>query len=109
MLEVPVEFLHERLILDAITGELRWKPVPEFGATWNARYAGKPAGTVNDRYVDVSLLYNGKKRIFKAHRIVFAMLHGRWPENELDHANRASSHNAPLNLREATRHPFFQK
>lgn len=101
--KVPIEFLHERLSLDASTGELRWKARPALGKAWNTRYAGKIAGTVvADEVVRVCLTYQGKKLLLRAHRVVFAMLHGRWPKNDLDHRNRTPTDNTPANLREAT-------
>ena len=108
MFEVPVAFLHERLICAADTGELFWKAAPSLGKTWNARYAGKPAGTHLGRgYIGVTLFFEGEKRVFKAHRIVFAMTHGRWPE-KLDHVNRRGGDNRPSNLRETTHRQNMQ-
>lgn len=38
----------------------------------------------------------------RAHRVVFALVHGRWPEGEVDHINGDPSDNRPENLREAS-------
>lgn len=60
---------------------------------------GMEAGSISDRgYVCVSL--DGKR--LRAHRIVFAMTHGRWPIDQLDHINGIRSDNRPENLREVT-------
>jgi hypothetical protein len=37
-----------------------------------------------------------------AHRIVWAMTYGKWPEKSLDHINGIKTDNRPENLREAT-------
>jgi hypothetical protein len=41
-------------------------------------------------------------RLLFAHRIIWAMQHGRWPK-EVDHINRDKSDNRLVNLRETTR------
>jgi hypothetical protein len=38
-----------------------------------------------------------------AHRVIFALVNGRWPADEIDHENRNPSVNKIGNLREATR------
>ena len=48
------------------------------------------------RYVGV----DGKRLL--EHRVIFALIHGRWPANSLDHINRIPTDNRPENLRECT-------
>lgn len=48
-----------------------------------------------------TVFFHGKHCL--AHRIVFALTAGKWPENEIDHINGAPTDNRPENLREATR------
>lgn len=37
-----------------------------------------------------------------AHRVAFALFHGRWPDNEIDHRDGDGGNNRPDNLRDAT-------
>ena len=36
------------------------------------------------------------------HRVVWAMFHGRWPDNYIDHVNGVRSDNRPENLRDVS-------
>jgi hypothetical protein len=54
--------------------------------SWNSKWAGKEAGTRNQHsYYVVELTIGRRKLQLLAHRIVFALTHGRWPPAELDH------------------------
>lgn len=64
-----------------------------------AKRQGKMAGTVKKNiYVNVSF---GNK-LYKAHRVIWLMHYGKWPENEIDHINGVKHDNRIENLREAT-------
>lgn len=39
---------------------------------------------------------------YMAHRVVFALVHGRWPEGVIDHINGVKDDNKPTNLRECS-------
>lgn len=100
--------LSAQFTYDAATGELIWNPrdVSEFGggkypaereaARWNARYAGKPAGTAHPSgYRKVKGQY--------AHRVVWEMLNGAIPDGmQLDHINGDRADNRIENLRLAS-------
>lgn len=47
-------------------------------------------------YVKISV----KGKQYLAHRLAWAIVHGKWPENEIDHRNLNKSDNSILNLRE---------
>lgn len=82
------EKIRELFTLDAETGELRWRFPKRFG---------KVAGALNAQgYVQVVYRY----RFYRAHRLVFAFVHGRHPEGMLDHINGIRNDNRPENLRE---------
>lgn len=69
---------------------------------WNIKYAGKEAITS----IDPSLGYK-KGSIWNvkcyAHRIVWALVDGSWPEHDIDHINGDRADNRWENLRAVTR------
>lgn len=70
------------------------------------RFAGKRAGSRRPNstgYITVCL--NGKA--YLAHRVIWAIVHGRWPAEEIDHINHVRDDNRIENLREATRSQNF--
>jgi hypothetical protein len=81
------------------TGELIYKPRPDQRPQWNRKFAGKIAGTINDRGYVIICIY-GKD--FRAHRIIWAIKTGEWPDFEVDHENLVKSDNRWGNLRHAT-------
>ncbi len=110
---VSAEALRELLRLDPETGRLFWRArSPKWFtsktqtaehncARWNARFAGKEALTSISAWgyrVGTLLGIN-----CAAHRVVFAVTHGRWPPGDLDHRDGDRLNNRPGNLREATR------
>lgn len=80
---------------------------PEMGVfTWINHYrrpdligtvAGSPQGPGG--YIVIAVC----GREYKAHRLAWLYVHGRWPVKYLDHANRLKQDNRIDNLREATR------
>lgn len=86
--------LHEVLTYNPATGLLTWKVSPV-----NSVKVGDVAGSLNkDGYVKIQVdgYHTG------AHRVIFAMQTGRWPNGEVDHEDRDRGNNRWLNLREAT-------
>lgn len=104
---IPASELHRYLVCDFETGKLFWKERSmdmfdqDFvGKRWNDRYAGKEAFTSSHNGYFLGRIH---KRGYQAHRVVFAMFHGRWPGELLDHIDLDKTNNRPENLREATR------
>lgn len=91
------------------TGELRWKERPAWmfkagyrprsanAGTWNCRYANKPAFThsMPKGYKHGALLNIS----MRAHRVIWAIHHGAWPEGQIDHINGITDDNRIDNLR----------
>ncbi len=100
--------------MDAATGALTWKAreAKHFSATekqsaehkaasWNRRLAGRPALAYVDRrygYLTGALF----DRHVSAHRVVYALAHGKWPDGEVDHINGNPADNRPSNLRDVS-------
>lgn len=101
------EVLRQLLRYEPETGKLFWKErdrslfaSQRACSTWNARYAGTEAFTVNDGYgYRQSSIF---RCIAKAHRVVWAMVHGQWPSDQIDHINGKKDDNRLENLRQAT-------
>lgn len=107
------EVLRQLLRYELDTGRLFWKergvewfasgvyPASHNCAKWNTRYAGAEAFTT----VDTSGYRCGRifDQLYQAHRIIWAIVHGREPTAEIDHANGDKLDNRPENLRESDR------
>jgi hypothetical protein len=107
----PVEYLRQCFEYDEKTGTLIWKERPRHHfkteaacGAWNATHSGKPAGGVTRRRGQsegrrfIGLDY----RRYFAHRIVWALNKGEWPDGPLDHAYNRPEHNHVENLRPAS-------
>lgn len=98
--EVPVETLREALSYDPESGVLTWLWRASRRGCQNAKYAGKAAGYLNKNGY-VSIRVDGV--LLLAHRAIWAHVHGKWPEDEIDHRNGVKSDNRISNLRSASR------
>lgn len=102
----------EILKYDPDTGKLFWKErrahlfegddafAERNCASWNARFAGKEAFTAKNAkgYHQGGIFYN----VYRAHRIIWLLHTGEWPEGEIDHINGVRSDNRISNLRHVT-------
>lgn len=101
------EVIRQLLSYDPETGKLFWKrrdralfPTDMAHRMWNGRYAGKEAATskMNTGYYQTSVFDNH----VLAHRAIWAIVYGAWPEQHIDHANGDRADNRLSNLRLAT-------
>lgn len=108
---IPVETLHQLLRLDPETGRLYWRErglewfkdgghtAAHTRAMWNKQNAGREALTSTSHGYRNGMILRGS---YMAHRVVFALYHGRWPVAQVDHRDRDRANNHPDNLREAS-------
>lgn len=103
-------YLLERLDYDPDTGVLTWRNRPRthfsddrYHRQWNARYAGKTAGTLKPiGYLAVSVTTDKSTHQPYAHRVIWRMMTGMDPPATIDHINRIPTDNRWSNLRPAT-------
>ncbi len=98
------EIVRELLDYDPETGVLTWKQRDRkyFKSDWdwkkwNTKHAEKPALTA---YTHGYLHGRIFGRAYRAHRIIFLMMTGCWPDSEVDHENRDRADNRWENLYE---------
>lgn len=105
--DFPIKTLRNLLDYDPETGVLTWKertwrdfPTPrrlETVREWNKKNSGKNAAKkVTDGYLVVAT----HNRQFRAHRVAWAIFHGEWPSDQIDHINGVRDDNRISNLRE---------
>lgn len=105
------KLLRKILRYDSETGKLFWRArtidmfqhakVPEqVFKSWKTRFQGKEAFTaIRDGY-RIGII--NQKRL-SAHRVAWAIYHGEWPSDEIDHINGNRSDNRIENLRAVSR------
>jgi hypothetical protein len=101
------EMLRALLRYEPDTGKLYWRerPIDMFrsaamAGAWNTKFAGKEAFTSKD----TPGYHKGRifKQFYLAHRVIWAMQTGAWPERQVDHINLDRTDNRWANLRAAT-------
>jgi hypothetical protein len=83
---------------DPRTGVLYWRRRADARANWNARFAGRRAGTTRRGRILISV--TGFK-LLRAHRIIWKMAHGTEPA-QIDHKDGNPGNNRLDNLRAAS-------
>lgn len=93
---IPIEKIGQFVEYNCETGDFIHK---------KKRYAGKVAGTFAKTGYR-QLMIDGKTML--AHRVAWAIVHGAWPDGDIDHINGERSDNRICNLRLATRSQNLQ-
>lgn len=100
MKTVDIEYLRDRLTCNFDTGLLFWKDYEGLSKSWRNRYVGKEAFTS----CNSSGYMVGKidRVTFQAHRVIWALYYGAWPDGQIDHVNGVKAANRISNLRVVT-------
>lgn len=100
--DLPAEFLRQCFDYNEKTGQLTWRPRPpehfDTNQAWvkhNRSFVGKVAGTVRD---DGQVQVRLNKRACMAHRIIWCMYYGSYPERAVKHRNGNCQDNRISNL-----------
>lgn len=97
---ISIECIRKALAYDPQTGIFKWRKRSDCSVQWNSRFAGTVAGWSDWKgYILITINYVD----YRAHRLAWAYVTGKWPSNDIDHKNRKTSDNRFENLREATR------
>ena len=91
---ITQEKLKELLSYDPSTGLFRWR-IKRSGV----RFESAPGTTNDSGYVLICLF----RRDYRAHRLAWLWMTGKWPAAQVDHRNGVRNDNRWENLREATR------
>jgi len=106
--DITIDELRKLFSYNEETGILYWNirdfSKSKFPNKWNSRYVGTEAGAKNHSgHKVLSLTINETRYNLRVHRIIWAIVKGYWPKNEIDHINCNPSDNRIINLREANK------
>jgi hypothetical protein len=91
------EYLRKRLRYEPETGKLFWLYCDEMPREWQTRYSGHEAFTTvgGNGYCTGSV----NKVTLYAHRVIWVLHSGEWPDGQIDHINGTRTDNRIKNLR----------
>lgn len=111
MEKLDVSVLRKLLRYEPDTGKLYWhERTPDMFkdgkhsaehncARWNIRFAGKEAFTASSYGYKVGDIFGSRQ---SAHRVAYAISHGHWPKDAIDHIDGNRANNCIDNLRAVT-------
>lgn len=91
--DLTAERVRSLLSYDPENGVFRWKI-----SRGNAAAGSVAAKRVSSRYQDIKI----DGRTYQAHRLAWLMVHGRWPNQSIDHINGVKGDNRLCNLRDVS-------
>lgn len=94
-MELTQEKLKQALKYDEVSGLFYWIG-KRLGAPKN-----RPAGRISKSHGYRDICIDGT--LYRAHRLAFLYMTGKWPIGDIDHIDRQKSNNAWSNLRECSR------
>ena len=92
-MKITQEELKAIIQYDPNTGDFTWLVSPARNVK-----AGALAGTYDDGYKRIGI--SGK--YYRTHRLAWLYVHGKWPENQIDHINGIRDDNRICNLRDVS-------
>lgn len=96
-MKLTQERLKQLLDYDPVTGDFTWKV--ERGGTNIGDIAGHTCYKNTKQYTLIGI----DRSLYRAHRLVWLHVHGRFPKQEIDHINGNGTDNSLGNLREVDR------
>jgi hypothetical protein len=97
---LPIEYLRKRLRYEPDTGKLFWLDHDGMPQKWRTRWAGREAfTTVHSKGYRCGGIDN---RSYLTHRVIWALVYGTWPKDQIDHKNGDKIDNRLVNLRDVS-------
>lgn len=90
-------FLH----YDPATDVFTW--LPRQSKSFNTQKAGKEAGTIKVQGRHECRRINVGGKLYYAHRLAWLYVHGKFPDDEIDHINGNALDNRMINMRDVSR------
>jgi len=91
--DITPALCRQLLRYDPETGKLYW--LARGDPAWDAKWAGREAFTASKDGYRVGSIHGVA---FRAHRVIWALVHGEWPPDQIDHDDGDRSNNRMSNL-----------